>query len=90
MSDPAKRVVRIVLGLVLGLIGGIALGIYLLVLVVFVCRADGGTALRKPNHEWVYVSINIATVTIVVLAPLLGCAVGLIWTTRRNRRGETE
>ena len=90
MSDPGKKILRVLLGLVLGFMGGSALGICLFVLVVIVCMADGGDPDGgPPRHAWVKFMADNAT-GFSMLVAVAGCVVGTVWALRRNWRDETK
>ena len=88
MSSPADRIRRIVLGVVLGSLCGFGFGPCLFVLVFVICTVDGGGFNSLPKHKWVENMVNNATPGILILAPLAGCVVGVIWALRWNRRDE--
>jgi heme/copper-type cytochrome/quinol oxidase subunit 2 len=88
MSDLARRIRWVVHGLTKGFVGGVVVGYCLLILLWIVCSADGGGFNSQPKHKWVEIIVDVAGKAILILAPLTGCIVGMIWAIRRNRRDE--
>jgi hypothetical protein len=86
MIDSDMKTVRVILGIVLGLVGGIVLGFCINILLLVVCMADRGSLNRPTKHTWVQSFTKGAAPVVVIVAPVTGCVLGIIWAIRRNWR----